>query len=106
MLQDSDEIIAGFVIDEEVLSDVKSSSSSYKHGWYHVPYVRPSWPCMGWEEWAKLGDGVWLPKRVHAKIQERIWLDLPNANSSTLREVSDCTYSGYKKFRVKATIVP
>ncbi|HLK09699.1 MAG TPA: hypothetical protein VKV30_17235 [Candidatus Angelobacter sp.] len=57
------------------------------------------------EEWTRLGDGVWLPKHVHAKIQERIWLDLPNANSSRWREVSDCTYSGYKKFRVKATIV-
>ena len=58
------------------------------------------------EEWTKLGDGVWLPKHVHAKIQERIWLDLPSANSSPWREVSDCIYSGYKKFRVKATIVP
>jgi hypothetical protein len=58
------------------------------------------------EEWTKLDDGVWLPKHVHAKIQERIWLGFPNANSSPWREVSDCTYSGYKKFRVKATIVP
>jgi hypothetical protein len=47
-----------------------------------------------------------LPKHTHAKIQERIWLELPRADSSPWREVRDCTYSGYKKFRVKATIVP
>jgi hypothetical protein len=58
------------------------------------------------EEWTKLDDGDWLPKHVHYKMQERIWLDFPNSNSSRWREESDCTYSGYKKFRVKATIVP
>lgn len=58
------------------------------------------------EEWTKLDDGDWLPKHVHSKFQERIWLELPNTNSSRWREVGDCTYSGYKKFRVKATIVP
>jgi hypothetical protein len=58
------------------------------------------------EEWTRLDDGAWLPKHVHYKIQERIWLDFPNANSSHWREESDCTYSGYKKYRVKATIRP
>ncbi|HEX3091031.1 MAG TPA: hypothetical protein VHW72_00335 [Candidatus Angelobacter sp.] len=58
------------------------------------------------EEWTRLDDGAWLPKHTHAKIQERIWLELPRADSSPWREVRDCTYSGYKKFRVKATIVP
>jgi hypothetical protein len=59
------------------------------------------------EEWTKLDDGAWLPKHVHSKIQERIWLDLPNEDSSSpWREVRDCIYSGYKKFRVKATILP
>ena len=59
------------------------------------------------EEWTKLDDGVWLPKHVHFKIQERMWLELPNEDSSSSwREVGDCTYSGYKKFRVKTTILP
>jgi hypothetical protein len=58
------------------------------------------------EEWTKLDDGAWLPKHVHFKVQERVWLDLPNTRSSSWREVSDCTYSGYKKFRVNSTIVP
>jgi hypothetical protein len=58
------------------------------------------------EEWTRLDDGAWLPKHAHAKVQERIWLELPEANSSPWREVRDCTYSGYKKFRVKTTILP
>jgi|ERR1041385_1498312 hypothetical protein len=58
------------------------------------------------EEWTRLDESAWLPKHAHANIQERIWLELPKANSSPWRDVRDCTYSGYKKFRVKATIVP
>ena len=58
------------------------------------------------EEWTKLDDGAWLPKHVYSKIQERIWLELPKEDSSPWREVRDCTYSGYKKFHVKTTIVP
>ena len=58
------------------------------------------------EEWTRLDDGAWLPKHAHAKVQERIWLELPKENSSPWREVRDCTYSGYKKFRVKTTIRP
>jgi hypothetical protein len=58
------------------------------------------------QEWTKLDDGAWLPKHVYSKIQERMWLELPKADSSPWRDVRDCTYSGYKKFRVKATIVP
>lgn len=58
------------------------------------------------EEWTRLDDGAWLPKYSHAKIQERMWLQLPKADSSPWLEVRDCTYSGYKKFRVKTTIVP
>jgi len=58
-------------------------------------------------EWTKLDDGAWLPKHAYSNIQERIWLDLPNADSSSRwREERDWTYSNYKKFRVKATIVP
>jgi hypothetical protein len=58
------------------------------------------------EEWTRLDDGAWLPKHTYAKVQERIWLELPKADSSPWREVRDCTYSGYKKFRVKTTILP
>jgi len=58
------------------------------------------------EEWTRLDDGAWLPKHAHANVQERIWLELPKANSSPWRDIRDCTYSGYRKFRVKATIVP
>lgn len=58
------------------------------------------------EEWTRLDDGAWLPKHTYAKVQERIWLELPRADSSPWREVRDCTYSGYKKFRVKTTILP
>lgn len=58
------------------------------------------------EEWTRLDDGAWLPKHTYAKIQKRIWLELPKADSSPWREVRDCTYSGYKKFRVKTTILP
>jgi hypothetical protein len=58
-------------------------------------------------EWTKLDDGAWLPKHFYSKMQERIWLDLPNSDSSSLwRKERDWTYSNYKKFRVKATIVP
>jgi hypothetical protein len=58
------------------------------------------------EEWTRLDDGAWLPKHTYAKIQERIWLEIPRADSSQWREVRDCTYSSYKKFHVKSTIVP
>jgi hypothetical protein len=58
------------------------------------------------QEWTKLDDGAWLPKHVYSKIQERMWLELPKADSSPWRDVRDCTYSGYKKFRVKTTILP
>jgi hypothetical protein len=58
-------------------------------------------------EWTKLDDGAWLPKHAYSKMQERIWLDFPNSDSSSRwREERDWTYSSYKKFRVKATIVP
>jgi len=57
-------------------------------------------------EWTRLDDGAWLPKHAYSKM-ERIWLEFPHAHSSSRwREVRDCTYSNYKKFRVKTTIVP
>ncbi len=58
-------------------------------------------------EWTKLSDGAWLPKHVQWKAERRIWLDLPDSDaSSDWLESADWTYSDYKKFRVKTTILP
>jgi hypothetical protein len=58
-------------------------------------------------EWTKLSDGAWLPKHSQWKTERRIWLDLPNSDaSSDLLESANWTYSSYKKFRVKTTIMP
>jgi hypothetical protein len=58
-------------------------------------------------EWTKLSDGAWLPKRKQWRAKERIWLGLPNSNSSTnWLDWSDWIYSDYEKFRVKSTILP
>jgi hypothetical protein len=58
-------------------------------------------------EWTKLSDGAWLPKHRQWKAEKRVWLELPNSGSSSdWLESADWTYSGYKKFRIKTTIVP
>lgn len=58
-------------------------------------------------EWTRLSEGVWLPTHVRWKGGERIWWQLPNSNSFfDFRESRDCTYSDYKRFRVKSTIFP
>jgi hypothetical protein len=59
------------------------------------------------EEWTRLSEGVWLPKHVWWKGGVRFWWQLPNSNSSfDWRECHDWTYSDYKRFRVKSTILP
>jgi hypothetical protein len=58
-------------------------------------------------EWTKFSDGAWLPKRTRSRAKYRLWLGLPNSNSSSdWLDWHDWTYSDYKKFRVKSTILP